>query len=233
MAAVAALAALPSLESLSISGIPSDDCVSDIAKRAHGLLSLALRGDSISDSALEAISSMPRVRTLAISGGVVTDAGVAPLARMDALERLDLRGCWLLTSSGLKKLRARFKDRRGPSGMRIKIKHESLPFVPDRGEGENDGSASGQAAKGLRKSGGGSSNVWFGVGPGGSRSPGQFRKAGKGKAEQRHSAERGRAETSSRRESRASSVGECTIEVRPHGEDLRKRHFKQGVQLVN
>ncbi|GAQ91684.1 hypothetical protein KFL_008340040 [Klebsormidium nitens] len=223
MAAIGALAVLPSLVSLSISGVPSDDCGTEIAKHAQGLRSLALRGDSISDSALEPISSMPRVRSLAISGGVLTDAGVAPLAKMDALQRLDLRGCWLLTSSGLKELRKRFKDRRGPSGLSVKIEHESLPFAPDKGDAANDGPAS----KGNRKSGG-SSNVWFGVGPGGSRSPGQFRKAGKGKGEQRQSADKGRAETSSRRDSRGSSVDERVRYKRDDLVGLQGRRLGEG-----
>lgn len=206
VAAVAALAALPRLESLTVAGVPTDDLVAEIATRARGLRSLVLRGDSISDSALEAISSMPRVRSLFVSGGVVTDAGVAPLAKLDTLERLDLSGCWLLTKAGLRELRKRFSERRGPDGVPVRIEHESLPFARSEAHGERDGKGHGRPSKGPRKSGG--SDMWLGVGPGGSRSPAQVRKAGGAKGGQLQPGEKKRSEATSRRESRGKVVGE-------------------------
>jgi hypothetical protein len=200
--AVSALALLPNLETLSVGGITSDDVVAQIAEHAGRLRSLALKGDSIGDSALESLAAMRHLRSLSVEGGVVTDAGVLPLAEMRDLENLELSGCWLLTSEGLANLRARFLERRGLRGRPIRIGHERLL----RKEGVSDGKNALQPSKGS-SSKSIDSNVWFGVGPGGSRSPGQFRKAAGGEqAQKQKPAEKGRRR--SEIASRSQSVGE-------------------------
>lgn len=87
-----------------------EECRVDAGGRLHvppgaDVDELSLRGTSVTDEGLAALSLLPGLRRLDLADTGVTDAGLAHVADLRALERLDLSGT-RVTGEGLARLKA-------------------------------------------------------------------------------------------------------------------------------
>ena len=90
--ALAAIARLPNLDCIVLSGYVTDQGLASIS-RYHGnrRLGLELCDPTITDQGLELIKNCQWIRRLYISGAAVTDAGLVTISQFDQLEELGLQ----------------------------------------------------------------------------------------------------------------------------------------------
>lgn len=84
---------------------------------------LLLRSPSFTDVSLSYLSILPRLKTLSIRDAVLTNQAFDLLKPAATLQKIDLRGCWLLTENGLSEFHRRFPQ--------IEVRHELFHFLSD------------------------------------------------------------------------------------------------------
>lgn len=91
--------------------------------RFRRLNHLLLRSPSFTDVALSYLSILPKLKTLSIRDAVLTNQAFDLLKDAATLQKIDLRGCWLLTEGGLLEFHRRFPQ--------IEVRHELFQFSCD------------------------------------------------------------------------------------------------------
>ncbi|KAA0044905.1 F-box/LRR-repeat protein 14 isoform X1 [Cucumis melo var. makuwa] len=111
---------LDCLEMLNLEHTHVDDESLRSLSRFRKLSHLMLRSPSFTDTVLSYLSILPNLKTLSIRDAVLTNQAFDTLKPVATLQKIDLRGCWLLTEGGLSVFHRRFPQ--------IEVRHELFHF---------------------------------------------------------------------------------------------------------
>ncbi|KAE8649205.1 chaoptin isoform X2 [Cucumis sativus] len=111
---------LDCLEMLNLEHTHVDDESLRPLSRFRKLSHLMLRSPSFTDTVLSYLSILPNLKTLSIRDAVLTNQAFDTFKPVATLQKIDLRGCWLLTEDGLSVFHRRFPQ--------IDVRHELFHF---------------------------------------------------------------------------------------------------------
>ncbi|XP_022136502.1 F-box/LRR-repeat protein 14 isoform X2 [Momordica charantia] len=115
---------LDCLEILNLERTHVDDESLRPLSRFRRLSHLLLRSPSLTDVSLSYLSILPKLTILSIRDAVLTNQAFDLLKPAATLQKIDLRGCWLLTEDGLLEFHRRFPQ--------IEVRHELFHFSSDQ-----------------------------------------------------------------------------------------------------
>lgn len=115
---------LDCLEILNLERTHVDDESLCPLSRFRRLSHLLLRSPSLTDVSLSYLSILPKLTILSIRDAVLTNQAFDLLKPAATLQKIDLRGCWLLTEDGLLEFHRRFPQ--------IEVRHELFHFSSDQ-----------------------------------------------------------------------------------------------------
>ncbi|XP_022942088.1 F-box/LRR-repeat protein 14 isoform X1 [Cucurbita moschata] len=117
------LRTLDCLEMLNLEHTHVDDGSLRPLSKFPRLSHLLIRSPSFTDVSLSYLSILPNLKTFSIRDAVLTNQAFDFLKPAATLQKIDLRGCWLLTEDGLLEFHRRFPQ--------IEVRHELFHFLSD------------------------------------------------------------------------------------------------------